>query len=270
MRTMTRLIVALLVAGLISIPVFAQGKSKTRLRKVYKKQPAVLSAPAYRARGIRYETEVRNVYDSGTADGVKVAVLKYKDGDWTGIGEREKFKEGDRIKIQFVSNFDGYVYLVNVMPNGRKRVLFPYPGKASNLVSSGATYIWPEVRAWVFDNDPGKEVIQVILSKEPVPIYDEAVRRPNGDLEESAANAAAQLAANAQRNSDNGLIAQDTSLNELRGYKTRSVKYGPGKGKNSKEIVAVVSTPESTVTPIKLAPKEVAAIEIQLDHIAKS
>jgi len=270
MKTLTRLIVAvILVTGVIPVSVAAQGKSKTPSIQVRKNKAAAVQAHAYRARGIKYETKVRHVYDSGTADGVKVAVLRYKDGDWTGIGEGEKFREGDRVKIQFVSNFEGYIYLVNVRPNGRKRVLFPYPGKASNLVSNGTTYIWPEIGAWVFDNEPGKEVIQVILSKEPVPIYDEAVKRPDGDLEESATNAATQLASRTPKKKDEGYIAQNASLSELTGYQTRSVRYGPGKDKNNKETVAVVSTPESTVTPVKLAAKEVAALEIQLDHVAK-
>lgn len=270
MKTLTRLLVAaILVAGLIPVSVFAQTKSKRTSRQVHKKEPAPVQAHAYTSRGIRYETKVQHVYDSGAADGVKVAVLKYKDGDWTGIGEGEKFKEGDRVKVQFVSNFNGYVYLVNVMPNGGKRVLFPYPGKASNIVSSGGTYLWPEIGQWVFDDKPGTEVIQVILSKEPVPIYDEAVKRPNGELEESAVNAAAQLSASVPKKKDSGLIAQNTSLRELPGYQTRSLKYGPGKDKNNKETVAVVSTSDTNVTPVKLVAKEVAALEIQLDHVAK-
>ncbi|MEN3334344.1 MAG: hypothetical protein V7641_3709 [Blastocatellia bacterium] len=268
MKTRIRLIVAaLLVAGLMPFAGLAQGTRKTSSRRAHKKPPAVVQAHAYRARGIKYETEVQHVYDSGMADGVKVAVFKYKNGDWTGVSEGETFTAGDKVRLQFVSNFDGHVYILNVRPNGGKRVLFPYPGKGSNLVSSGATYIWPEIGAWVFDNEPGKEVLQVILSKDPVAIYDEAVKRPNGDLEESAANAAAQLASGGQKKKDNGFIAQDTTLSELPGYHARTLKYVAGKKKN--ETVAVISNPESTVTPGKLDTNQVAALQIQLDHREK-
>ncbi|HKV38934.1 MAG TPA: DUF4384 domain-containing protein, partial [Blastocatellia bacterium] len=132
-------------------------------------------APASPAFSQKYNLQARGIearYDDGSVDGLRVVVLKGQDGRFSPVDPSRQFKKGDEIKIDFESNFDGYVYIVNVTPAGKKKVLFPHAGLASNMVAARQKYELPAGGVMFFDSETGVEVLQVIMSREPIPLYD--------------------------------------------------------------------------------------------------
>ena len=57
--------------------------------------------------------------DKGEVDGLKIGVKKIENKTLVAVDPAAEFKAGDSIKVSFESNFDGYVYLVNVTPSGK-------------------------------------------------------------------------------------------------------------------------------------------------------
>jgi len=106
-------------------------------------------------------------YQNGTIDGIQVSILKKSGTGRVPVDPGTTFKEGDQIWVSFASNFEGYVYIVNVMPDGQKRVLFPYQtyqtgadSQASNLLHADQRYILPKGDAFAFDEHAGTETVK--------------------------------------------------------------------------------------------------------------
>jgi len=150
-------------------------------------------------------------FESGKVDGMQVSVLKKVGAEKVPVEPNTEFREGDEIWVSFASNFDGYVYIVNIMPDGQKRVLFPYQTAAdhqtSNLIHADEPYLLPKGDAFAFDEHAGTEILQVIMSREPIPFLDAAVKKPNGDLGDSASSAAAELQGKAAKQGYGGKVS---------------------------------------------------------------
>ena len=167
-------------------------------------------------------------FQSGTIDGMQVSVLKKSGAQKVPVEPDTPFKEGDEIWVSFASNFDGYVYIVNVMPDGQKRVLFPYQtgtdAQTSNVVRADQRYVLPKGDAFAFDEHPGTEILQVIMSREPVPFLDAAVKNPNGDLGDTASSAAAELQGKASKQTRvSGSPSENTIAQQSSGIVTEDV-----------------------------------------------
>src|SRR6516225_6778420 len=92
---------------------------------------AALAAPSLAQKGSAQKSESRSrgiqaSYDDGKVDGMRVVVLRNDAGKFTPVDPSRQFKKDDQIKIAFEGNFDGYVYIINVTPHGKKKVLFPH------------------------------------------------------------------------------------------------------------------------------------------------
>jgi serine/threonine protein kinase len=80
------------------------------------------------------------------------------------------FKSGDRVRLAFESNIDGYLYVVQEGSSGRWTVLFPNPESngGRNTIRRGAEYMVPPDGWFQFDENVGTELLFVVLSKEPL------------------------------------------------------------------------------------------------------
>ena len=80
------------------------------------------------------------------------------------------FRSGDRVKLSFESNIDGYLYVVQEGSTGRWNVLFPNPDSngGRNTIRRGEEYVVPPDGWFQFDTNVGTEVLFVVLSKEPL------------------------------------------------------------------------------------------------------
>ncbi len=228
-------------------------------------------------------------YAAGKIDGMQVSILKKSGDKQVAVDPRTTFKTGEEIWVEFTSNFDGYVYIVNVRPDGRKRVLYPYrtasDKDASNKVSADRRYIFPEGDAFAFDPETGTEILQVIMSHDAIPYLDAAVSNPNGDLGDSASSAAAELQGraakpsyeNANGSEGGGIVTENVALPE--GVQTRDIRRvtlahssaRSGALPTGKHRVerrgSVVAIPDNAGKGGRLKPGDLAVFEIRLKHI---
>jgi hypothetical protein len=231
-------------------------------------------------------------YQNGTIDGMQVSILKKSGSGRVPVDPSTTFKEGDQIWVSFASNFEGYVYIVNVMPDGQKRVLFPYQtnqtgadSQTGNLMHADQRYILPKGDAFAFDEHTGTETLQVIMSREPIPYLDAAVRNPNGDLGDSASSAASELQGKAAKQTyegskppdGSGIITDNVAVPD--GVQTRDIRRvtvahsspaaaPPARPRHRVDKQgSVVAIPDEGGKGGKLKPGQVAVFEIRLKHV---
>ena len=79
------------------------------------------------------------------------------------------FRRGDRIKVSLRSNQDGYLYVINVGSTGASTVLFPTESaQGTNLVLANQVLEIPPNGFFRFDENPGEEILLVMLSPTPI------------------------------------------------------------------------------------------------------
>jgi hypothetical protein len=155
MRGITRLLIAsLLAAGLIPGLAFSQGKGA--------------------GRGLAEKN-----FAAGNSDGVRLLLNKMEGGVFVPAAPGDSFSRGGVIKIGVESNFDGYVYAVDVTPGGYKKVVFPASRTAGATLRQGQL---AELTAMLGSNlapTQGTGVIQVVVSRSPIQYLEDAIGRPN-------------------------------------------------------------------------------------------
>ena len=204
--------------------------------------------------------QLKQDYETGKVDGMRVLILKSEGGNFVPVDPARVFKPGDEIRVAFESNFDGYVYVINVSPDGRKaRDLSRHPGVKQQQRDSRA----PEGRAaatsFIFDKETGTEILQVIMSREPIAVLDAAVKIRKAQLQ-SASSAAAELSANPQR----GIVSGEASLPQGAAFKARGIFLAEGKDRD--KTGSVVAIADEKRADGRLKPGEVASFEIRLQH----
>jgi hypothetical protein len=205
-------------------------------------------------------SRARGLFVSKKSDAMSILVLKVSEGTLVPVDPSNEFKAGDQIKIQFQSNFEGYIYVVNIEPNGKRKVLFPNGDATDNSVSPDQRYdIPPGSAAIEFDNEKGIEVLQVIMSKGRVPYLDAALKEPEQYLSDSAANAAAELQGGIAKKVT-PVVPQGEGAGKVR---SRDIILAAGKDKDSSG--SVVAIPDNGGGG-KLKSGEIAPFEIRLKH----
>ncbi|HWP44030.1 MAG TPA: DUF4384 domain-containing protein [Blastocatellia bacterium] len=216
-------------------------------------------------------SRARDLFIKKRADAMQIVLLKAEGSELVPISPNTEFKGGDQIKIAFQSNFEGYIYLINVTPGGKKRVLFPYADSSSNAVKPNRRYEFPPGNDIIeFDGkEKGTEVLQVIMSRDRIQLLEDAIRNSEGYLGESAASAAAEL--------QNGIVGGQVSnvLPETGpgGVRSRNVIIAPGQDKNPQGSVVAIDDGDrpgknssGKVVAATLKPGEVAKFELRLKH----
>jgi len=220
---------------------------------------AASSAQTRTAKRSDEATRARGLFVNKRSDAMSIVVLKNDGGTLVPVDPSSEFKAGDQIKIQFQSNFDGYIYVVNIAPSGKRCVLFPYQQASNNAVNPDERYdIPPGGDAIEFDQEKGTEVLQVIMSRDRIAFLDAALKETDGCLSESAASAAAELQA--------GIVKKVTPVvpqNDTNKVRSRDIILAAGKDKDSKG--SVVAIPDNGGGG-KLKSGEIAPFEIRLKH----
>jgi hypothetical protein len=80
------------------------------------------------------------------------------------------FRAGDKVRLSFESNVDGYLYVVQQGSSGRWSVLFPSPeiNGGRNNVRKSEEYKVPDDGWFEFDANPGVENLFIYFSREPM------------------------------------------------------------------------------------------------------
>jgi len=95
-----------------------------------------------------------------------------RDGTISRLNNKFAFRSGDAIRIHMIPNTDGYAYiLLKSGSRGDRAILFPNPKSGTdNRVARGRDYALPTEVRLKFDNNPGVEILTLVLSRKPIDI----------------------------------------------------------------------------------------------------
>jgi hypothetical protein len=96
--------------------------------------------------------------------------LVSSDGERRRVTTDHVFRNGDRIRLNLVSNWDSYLYVVNVDSTGRSQLLFPHSATSAgnHLIKGNTRYEVPPGTYIRFHDNPGEETILIMLSPTPL------------------------------------------------------------------------------------------------------
>jgi Domain of unknown function (DUF4384) len=209
-------------------------------------------------------TRARALFVKKRTDAMRVMFTK----DGHQVDPADIFKAGDQVQVRYDSNFNGYIYMVNITPAGEKRVIFPCTrATAINLVP-GQTKTLPID----FDAEKGTEVLQVIMSRERIDFLENAMKSDCCEepekcaLSASAASAAAELAAVAAKQQKGGIVVNNLVAvvpeDAPGGLRARGIKLSQG----NKGSAYVAIDNKSGTGSNKLEQGNFAVFEIRLTH----
>lgn len=135
--------------------------------------PAMKAADAVVTVPVR-EVTARQLFASMT--GTPSAGLRYRliqqspDGAEVDVDTATTFRSGDKLKLAFESNIDGYLYVASQGSSGNWTVLFPSPqiNGGRNSIKRAEEYSVPPDGWFMFDATTGTEHLFVFLSREPL------------------------------------------------------------------------------------------------------
>jgi len=109
--------------------------------------------------------------------GVQTTIRQlFDDGGTKMVSPKTQFAAGNRIRLGFNSNREGYLYVVNVGSSGKVTTIFPKSVTDNNQVQPGRLYEVPQQtgKSIKFDSKPGQEVLLVVLSESRINSFDYA------------------------------------------------------------------------------------------------
>lgn len=98
----------------------------------------------------------------------------FDDGGTKAVSPTTVFAAGNRIRLGFNANRDGFLYVVNLGTSGRVTTIFPNAVTDNNQVQPGLMYQVPQQtgRSIKFDSTPGEEVLLVVLSETKITSFE--------------------------------------------------------------------------------------------------
>jgi hypothetical protein len=104
--------------------------------------------------------------------------LTTKDGETASVPANYEFSSGEKLKLRYTTNTDGYAYWLAKMSSGKYAILFPSKEAGSNnFVKKNENQTVPLTGYFRFDENPGKESLLLVFSKEKVAELEEAVTK---------------------------------------------------------------------------------------------
>ncbi len=169
------------------------------------------------------EAEVPTASDSAAsgADGktisVKATVELTRDGSQTTVLPSADFKSGDRVRLVFSANSDGYVYWVTKGTSGTYQVLFPSKKAGmNNTVARNKEYTIPAKGAWRFDDNKGTETLVCILAPEKISELEKAIQQAgDGDKAGSSTTIAAVIDEHETQRTTRDLVFEEEDVDDV-------------------------------------------------------
>ncbi len=216
---------------------------------------------------VRTKSEIKEAqqsFEQREADGLQVTIYQVSANGMVPVSPRKAFKSGDRFKLKLQSNFDGYVYVLNVTPVGENRLLFPRPSSRRNSVRAGESYDIPSQNDFEFKDEPGIETLRVLMSRDPVLVLDVALDRAPKKasyvaLDSTTVRAVEELVGKPARSKTGGITAQASGRKP--GIGVRMLKLD-----RKKQTTFVVVSGNNKV-PSRFQPGEISVFEIRLTHL---
>ncbi|HKP14015.1 MAG TPA: DUF4384 domain-containing protein, partial [Blastocatellia bacterium] len=174
-------------------------------------------------------TRTRALFVKKRSDAMKVEFLK----GGVPVDPADVFTARDSVDVRYESNFNGYVYMINITPKGEKRIIFPCGRATATSLMTGRRNTQPVG----FDEEVGTEILQVIMSRQRVDFLENAMKGDCCDnpdkcaLSTSAASAAAELAAVAAKQQKGGIAVENLVAvvpETQSGLRSRGIKLAQG------------------------------------------
>jgi hypothetical protein len=100
---------------------------------------------------------------------VKTTFDLTKDGETISVPSDYEFTSGDKIKLRYTTNTDGYVYWMAKMSSGQYAILFPSKEAGTdNFVKKNENQSVPLTGYFRFDENPGKEELLLVFAPEKI------------------------------------------------------------------------------------------------------
>lgn len=175
-RWLTILLACLLTAALAA-PAFAAARKTRDL--VFEDDEAPATSKTAK------EADIKNPMKIS----VKTALELTRDGQQSTVAPNHEFKSGDRVRLRYTTNADGYVYWMAKMSSGKYSVLFPTEKTGmDNLIKKNEEHTVPVKGSFRFDATPGTESLLMVFSPDRIPELDQAVAEANGQKGNVVAN----------------------------------------------------------------------------------
>ena len=157
--------------------------------KVINRLSAMIVMIGLLATSVLGQERARGMFVEKKADGLEIRVLKNIGGEFKLVPSSQEFRSGDEIRVQFRSNFDGFVYFVNVTPKGPTRVIYNSSVRADVVNELPGT---PNVIKFD-DKETGTEILKVVISRDRIALFEDAIKNAGGELGKSAVSVANEL-----------------------------------------------------------------------------
>ena len=148
------------------------------------------AASARKTRDLVFEEEDAKVAEEKAKDtkienpsviSVRTTLELTRDGQVSTVLPTHEFKSGDRVKLRYTTNADGYVYWLAKMSSGNYAVLFPtLQAGMDNLIKKNAEHTVPVKGTFRFDDKPGTENLLMVFAPNKVPELEKAVAEASG------------------------------------------------------------------------------------------
>lgn len=155
------------------------------------------------------DEEVATAPANSTSDtiAVKTTVQLTRNGETSNVLPNTEFQSGDRVKLNFTSNVDGYVYWLAKGTSGNYSVLFPNAKMAmSNEIKRNEEYTVPAKGTFRFDSTPGNEELLCIVSTTRIPEIENAA---GNNFEDASVIDAATQKQEKRKSSNRDLVFED-------------------------------------------------------------
>lgn len=131
---------------------------------------------------------------------VKATIELKRDGKVSTVSPSYEFKSGDRVKLFYTPNIDGYAYWMTKGSSGALTVLFPsVQAGVDNRVTRNTEYTVPIKGSFKFDDTPGKEELLCVISPDRIPELDTIIAKNSHGV--IPAESAVQVAQVEEKNS---------------------------------------------------------------------
>ena len=115
---------------------------------------------------------------AGPPLGLKYTILKRIEGQAIQVPDNTVFHTGDKIQLQVETNGPGYLYIISQGSSGAWKPMFPAPeiGGGSNQVQANKPVTLPSAEfGMTFVEPAGAEKIMIVLSRRPVPDFEDLI-----------------------------------------------------------------------------------------------
>ena len=161
----------LLLTSLLATSVFSQDQGYVSAKKLFYAEPETSVKPTIKTPK-KSATGIRTVPISYPVAGLRYTVLQeVQPGREVAVDPDKEFHSGDRVRFEFESNLDGYLYVTQEGSSGLWTVLFPDAriNGGKNQVQKRQPYQVPaRTKYFVFNDVPGNEKLIVFLAKSPL------------------------------------------------------------------------------------------------------